>query len=137
MNEEEKLKNYLAKAVQDGDLEQVVADLAIQTWQALPKTLSMPDAAATPDGCLLYTWNNGMHHLEVEIYPSGYEGLTELFYMNRETDEKIDTDYTVGQPMPEEFTAKFGLFSATPQADLVVPTSYTAIANASAGMLKV
>ena len=113
---EEKLKNYLAKAVQDGDLEQIVADWAMQVWQALPKTLSMPDAAATPDGCLLYTWSNGVHHMEMEVYPSGYEGMTELFYLNHETDERVDTDYTVGQPMPDEFTAKFSLFpsDATP-----------------------
>lgn len=110
--EEEKLKTYLAKVVQDGQIEQMMADWAIQAWQALPKTMLMPDTTIMPWGTLQLAWNKGIHHFDIEIFPSGYEGMAELFYLNRETDDSIDTDYIVGQPMPDEITAKFSLFTS-------------------------
>ena len=67
IDEQEKIKNYLAKVVQTGQIEQAMADWAMQAWQALPKTLPMPDTTIMPWGNLRMAWNKGTHHFDIEI----------------------------------------------------------------------
>lgn len=50
-------------------------------WVAL-RVPVMPNAGVCDDGHILYTWDKGVHHFEIEIFPTG---PLEYFYMNRDT----------------------------------------------------
>lgn len=73
MTEEQKLWTYL---------DQHGALFAWPVWQEVKDTLPMPNAGVGPDGELLYTWDKGAHHYEIEVFP---DGRKEYFYMHRQT----------------------------------------------------
>jgi len=65
-----------------------VATAARRIWTALSGAfdhqLSVPDACPGPDGDLLYTWDRGHHHFELEIEPGA---VPTAFSWNRKTGE--------------------------------------------------
>jgi hypothetical protein len=82
-------------------------NLWVYLWSATGFKLPVPDACPGPDGQLLYTWDQGEHHLELEVFP---EGASEFFYSNRVTNELWECDYRVTQPLPAEALVKLDLF---------------------------
>jgi hypothetical protein len=59
--------------------------------------LSVPDACPGPDGQLLYTWDHGDHHLELELFP---DAPAEFFYENDTTGDVWEATYIVGKSVP-------------------------------------
>ena len=78
-----------------------------QIWKASGSRISVPAACTGPDGEMFYSWDRGRHHLELEIIPGE---PAEFFYRDRETEDYLGVDYTVGQPLPSGIAAKLGLF---------------------------
>src|SRR5438552_1289918 len=80
------LVDYLYQIVDQELVTPRVARLAWEAWSALSNSvgnaLLVPDACPGPNGELLYTWDRGEHHLELEIFPTA---PAELFYENNAT----------------------------------------------------
>jgi hypothetical protein len=102
---------YLRRVVRDSVVDTDTADLGRQMWSELSKAangrLRVPNAAPALGGQLLYTWDRGAHHLEVEIFP---DAPSEFFYLNRETDEDWAADYNVGDSLPDGLLEKLYFF---------------------------
>jgi hypothetical protein len=107
---EQRLHYYLESTIKAKHISADTASIAWRTWRYLLKATSnnlpVPDAGIGPDGQVLYTWKNGEHHFEIEIFPTG---VGELFYLNLNTDEMWDSEYIVGNPVTEEIKEKLGL----------------------------
>jgi hypothetical protein len=71
--------------------------------------IPVPSASAGPDGEILFVWNRGNYHLELEILP---DGPAEFFYRNRATHEVWDAEYQIGKPLSLDTLAKLYLFKA-------------------------
>lgn len=76
-------------------------------WDASDRKMPIPVACTGPDGRLLYTWDHGEHHLELEFIP---KMPAEFFYKNRRTRELWGEDYLVGDPIPPEAGKKLKSF---------------------------
>lgn len=81
------LKSYLNLLVHENLVSKNIADSAWELWQGLDDhflgELPVPTASPGPDGQILYTWDQGEHHLEIEFVVN--EPAT-MFYMNRTTE---------------------------------------------------
>jgi hypothetical protein len=60
-----------------------------QAWSASGFRLPVPDACPGPDGELIYVWDRGRYHLELELIPDGPD---EFFYRDRERIAGADRD---------------------------------------------
>jgi len=76
-------------------------------WAASNGKMPIPAACTGPDGQMLYAWDQGRHHLELEIIP---QRPAEFFYKDRETRELWGEDYTIGDPIPAEAVERFKFF---------------------------
>ena len=107
----QRLAYYLADVTRSGDLSLMSALLAWKAWNDLKAAsgnlLPVPDASPGPDDQVLYTWNNGEHYLELEVFP---EGSAEFFYRNRESGQLWEYEYTVGAVLPQDVNDKLALF---------------------------
>ncbi len=107
----ERLKSYLAQAVREYGATQEVSRLAWRAWVQMNRTmndrLSVPNAHTALGGQILYTWDRGAHHFELEIFP---DAPSEFFYLNRETDEDWDYIYNVGDQIADALVEKLSLF---------------------------
>jgi hypothetical protein len=106
----QRLAYYLGKLARQGDLSDDTALLAWRAWNKLSEafgTLPVPDAAPGPNGELLYTWNTGEHHLELEIFA---DGSAELFYANRVSGDLWGSEYTIGGPFSDDVREKLRAF---------------------------
>ena len=56
----------------------------------------------------MLTWRHSEHYFELEIFP---QGTAEFFYKNRLTGELWESDYTVGDPIPQAVQDKLSLFT--------------------------
>jgi hypothetical protein len=87
------------------------ASLAVKAWgliwAASGGKMPVPAACTGPDGQMLYAWDQGRHHLELEIIPLK---PAEFFYKDRQTRELWGEDYTIGDPIPAEAVEKFRFF---------------------------
>ena len=95
----QKLNHYLGAARRAGSISSQTANFAWAAWKHLSAetghALSVPDAATGPNGELLYTWDEGIHHLELEglgmqrrsfsiaIVPPACCGMRRIFLMLR------------------------------------------------------
>jgi len=77
------------------------------TWEASGFALPIPAACTGPDGKLLFAWDKGRHHLELEFIPGG---VPEFFYRDRDSGELWDEDYTIGAPISPEVHRKIRFF---------------------------
>ncbi|MFI5337799.1 MAG: hypothetical protein ACHQ5A_13510 [Opitutales bacterium] len=88
-----------------------VARLAWNAWTSLSNStgnvLLVPDACPGPDGELLYTWDRGEHHLELEIFA---DTPGELFYENDVSGEVGEAALVIGEPIPAEVLDRLRLF---------------------------
>ena len=107
----QRLNHYLAFVREAGDIASNTAETAWQTWKMLSSSmdrpLPVPDAAPGPDGQLLYTWNKGDHHLELEIFPNG---PAEFFYLNRVSSETWEEEYLIGNSISLDAKARLTIF---------------------------
>jgi hypothetical protein len=87
------------------------AELSVRAWHQILTAsrgqMPVPAACTGPDGQMLYAWDHGRHHLELEIFP---DRAAEFFYKDRETRELWGEDYSVGGPLPDEALKKVKLF---------------------------
>ena len=108
----QRLADYLRDVRESGDISNDTGELAWTAWRILwegmAKRLPVPDAAAGPNGELLYAWNEGEHHLELEIFPNA---PAEFFYRNRSTGKLWERPYRVGDPVSMEVREHLSLFS--------------------------
>lgn len=106
-----RLQIYLRNLVHSGDLDNETASLAWKAWNQLRAvtaySLPVPDSCPEPDNRLLYTWDKAEHHFELEIFP---EGTGEFFYRNRASGQLWESEYIVGQTVPQEVIDKLDLF---------------------------
>jgi hypothetical protein len=72
-------------------------DAWCKLWDFSGRRLSVPDACPGSSAQLLYTWDKGEHHLELEIFP---DGKGEFFYRNRISGELWDYEYKAKNPIP-------------------------------------
>ncbi len=70
--------------------------------------IPIPAACTGPDGEMLYSWDQGRHHLELEIIPGK---VAEFFYRDRETEQFWGEDYVVGDPLPAKVIQSLHLFN--------------------------
>ncbi len=105
------LVDYLNLIVDQELVTPRVARLAWNAWTALSNStgnaMLVPDACPSPDGELLYTWDRGEHHLELEIVP---DAPAELFYENDVSGEVGEATLVIGEPIPAEVLDRLRLF---------------------------
>jgi hypothetical protein len=98
---EDRIAAYLRKRVTDHSITAPTAALAVQMLQAVREAtpqLPEPDASATCEGDVLFTWDRGEHHLELQVYD---DGAGDLFYRDRETGEIEGGAFHLGSPLPD------------------------------------
>jgi hypothetical protein len=76
-------------------------------WEATGFALPIPAACTGPDGQLLYVWDRGRHHLELEIIPGQ---PAEWFYRDRQSGQLWGEDYRIGDPLPVGAVEKLRFF---------------------------
>ena len=105
------LVDYLYQIVDQELVTPRVARLAWEAWSALSNSvgnaLLVPDVCPGPDGELLYTWDQGEHYLELEIFPAA---PAELFYENDATGAVWESIFSIGEMVPAEVLEKLRLF---------------------------
>ncbi|MBA3442037.1 MAG: UPF0175 family protein [Pyrinomonadaceae bacterium] len=107
----QELTDYLARMEQAALIHPNRATRAWQAWEELlvatSHGLPVPDAAPGPDGELLFAWDRGEHHLELEVFPTT---PVEFFYLNRVTDAVWGYDHIIGAVLPQVMLDKLSLF---------------------------
>jgi hypothetical protein len=105
------LVDYLNQSVDQELITPRVARLAWNAWTSLSNStgnaLLVPDACPGPDGQLLYTWDRGEHHLELEIFS---DAPAEFFYENNSSGEVGEATLIIGEPIPAEALDRLRLF---------------------------
>src|SRR6266849_3437066 len=105
------LVDYLYQIVDQELITPRVARLAWNAWTAMSNStgnaLLVPDACPGPDGELLYTWDRGEHHLELEVFA---DTPAEFFYENDLSGEVSEATLVIGEPVPAEVLEKLRLF---------------------------
>jgi hypothetical protein len=103
------LHSYLNALVNEKIVSSPLASTAWRWWQnaegQFVGQLPVPSAAPGPDGQILYTWDKGENHLEVEF--CGAEPAT-LFHMNRITGAA--SERTLSDHLKAEEKDLFSLF---------------------------
>jgi hypothetical protein len=109
---ETKLCGYVKQVAGQGLISSDMADTAWQAWEELSRGvpgLAVPDACPGPDGTLLFTWDRGEHHLELEFYA---DEPPSFFYANRKTGALWEAPYNTAEHIPAEVKTKLKLFLA-------------------------
>jgi hypothetical protein len=105
--------SFLRECAADGVITKgmawVGARAFIDVWEASGYALPVPAACSGPNGQMLYSWDRGRHHLELELFPQG-EVLGEFFYRDRESDELWSEEYEAGGNLKPEIVRKLRLF---------------------------
>lgn len=106
--------DYLDQISQGNDLvvNTTTANLARSVWMEIlcvsNNRMPVPAACTGPDGQILYAWDKGRHHLEVEIFA---DQPAEFFYRDSDTGELWGEDHAItGGPLPSEVAEKLELF---------------------------
>lgn len=109
---EQKLRNFLGELRQRGEISDDVADSAWNSWRLLASLMShnllVPDAASAPDGQVIFSWNKGDYHFELELLP---RGLGEFFFLNYRTNDVWGEDYHVGDTISDDVRHFLTLFA--------------------------
>jgi hypothetical protein len=107
----QRLFQFLQKLMRSGEVPTATADVAWRTWNQLKTQaagpLLVPDASGGPNGGLLFFWDQGEHHLELEFLA---DGEVEFFYRNRRTGTLWGADHHNGQPFAEEILSHVAFF---------------------------
>jgi len=99
---------YLESIFSERLISAEVLDFAKEAWIELKDAgFPLPSACSGPDRTLLYAWDNGCHHLELEFFA---DNNMEFFYLNRENDSNWIADYLPEFPLPQEVLDKLQYF---------------------------
>ena len=105
------LENYLGSLRETGAISPQTATLAWNAWKHISdengKSLPEPDASSGPNGELLYTWDKGEHHLELELFA---DGRAEFFYRNRKTGKLWEAEYTLDATLHPDTKERLSVF---------------------------
>ncbi len=108
----QRLQFFLSDLARSESVEHDTAIMAWRTWLALAEVMAhklpVPDVAAGVDKQILFSWNSGEHHFELEIYPSG---MGEFFYLNYQTDKTWEEEYHIGDLISADVINYLKLFS--------------------------
>lgn len=78
-----------------------LADIAWHTWLKINKEIDpqpdVPDVRPGHDGEILYIWDQGEHHCEIEFLP---DQPCVVFYMNRLSNKDWSEEYDPSAPIP-------------------------------------
>lgn len=66
-----------------------------------------PAACTGPDGEMFYSWDQGRHHLELEIF---CDCTAEFFYIDRDSKCFWGEDYVIEDPFSDDIKEKIALF---------------------------
>lgn len=105
--------NYLGRVSQGSNspITEATAAAAKDAWHIIWKasgySMPVPAACTGPDGQMFYSWDQGRHHLELEIIP---DKAAEFFYRDRESGKIWGEDYRVGDPLSAEAVHKLEYF---------------------------
>lgn len=91
-----------------------IASAARRAWEILFEAtgyaLPIPAACTGPDGKLLYSWDKGRHHLELELIPGQ---PAEFFYRDRQTGDLWGEDYDLTQALSADAIQKLKLLAGS------------------------
>ena len=75
----------------------------------VPGVVRVPRLDVREEGGVLLTWDQGVHHLDVEVLP---DASLDFFYLNRETNETWDVETTLQEQarLPEKVLQHFNHF---------------------------
>ena len=91
----EQLDCYLKAQVRIGTVDK---ELVERAWKALQlliqykKRIDLPAVGVGESSQILFEWDRGYHHLELEVFITGE---AELFYLNRETNKSCEDYYFI------------------------------------------
>lgn len=88
------------------DLESDLAPDVRALWTRLRADLAwlaVPHAGVLPDGNFQLVWNEGRHHINIEVVG---RGQAEWFYLDRETRETAGDEFLVRNPLPRALLGK-------------------------------
>jgi hypothetical protein len=96
--------------VLESSTEPSLSSLVKTLWEKVcgncPGVLMVPFLNLRDNGVLL-TWDNGPHHLDIEI---SLGVPFDFFYMNRKTEEAWDIEVAVGERIPDQVLRAFNFF---------------------------
>jgi hypothetical protein len=114
VSREQRLNAYLADLRDRGRIDGYTALIAWRAWRALRKatrgSLRVPNASPGDEDQVHFSWNEGEHHMELDVFP---DGRTEFFYRNRSTGKLWDHDQLEDEPIPADVVKKAALFPRT------------------------
>ncbi|MDZ4687479.1 MAG: hypothetical protein SH850_20600 [Planctomycetaceae bacterium] len=101
----------ISASADDAPISEDTAEVARWTWHmmwsASGYALPVPSACTGPDGRLMYSWDRGHNHLEVEFGP---EQDSEFFYRDRASGQLWSADHRAGSALPSEVVNSLRLF---------------------------
>jgi hypothetical protein len=107
-----RLMDFIALCVARKDMTEQTARFARKAWELMvmnaPDGMAVPDASAGPDDTFLFTWDDGVHHLELEMEK---DRTLSCFYRNRET-QAIWGEDVIDGVLPCQMVEYLKLFSA-------------------------
>lgn len=108
---DQKLCSYINNTCEAGKISPETAARAGDIWkllgEAMHGTLPVPDVSPGPEGQLLFLWDKGEHHLELEVFA---DAPAEFFYRNRVSGVLWGADYPIGTSFTEEIQEKLRIF---------------------------
>jgi hypothetical protein len=108
--QEQERENRFLTALQEG-VPQPVAHIARTVWDKIkgnvPGVLRAPLVDVMEEGRVLLTWDQSVHHLDVEISP---DTSLDFFYLNRETNAAWDIEASSDESIPERVLHHFNFF---------------------------
>jgi hypothetical protein len=101
----------------DASISSRVAAVARAAWESVREAsagrMPVPAACTGPDGEMLYSWDRGRHHLEVEILP---DGPAEWFHREEAVASWLE-EWAPGSPLPAAVIEALHLFYPDPLTD--------------------
>ncbi len=94
---------YLTKAHSQDLISDAIYRASIVVLDSLIELAGVPDACPSPEKSLLFTWDRGYEHWEVEIVS---DKAAEFFYRNKVSGETLEIDYDPGVGIPRSVIAK-------------------------------
>jgi hypothetical protein len=96
-------RRYLSGLVRDGSISENMHLSAMRIWKDIALAARVaaifPDICPGEDGRLLYVWDDGIRHLEIEMIP---DTDPEFYFLDRSTDRDWNIVYRVGDPIPTD-----------------------------------
>jgi len=97
--------SFVRQAQSQRRIADLVGRIAEAIWQRLRHAQSVnppvPDAMVNEEGSLLMVWSDGSVHFQIRVTPAG---VSEWYFLNRETGEDDDGDVKIESASPLKFS---------------------------------